>query len=67
MKKSEAENLIKSLIEMNLETLRDIPDASLVAHLILYTLEKTGMKPLPTNIDEGFMRAAGINFEWDKE
>jgi hypothetical protein len=45
MKRSEAVANIKELIEVNLESLNVIPDATLVAELIMYHLEQKGIKP----------------------
>lgn len=45
MRRSEMVKAIKDLIECNLDNLYQIPDATLVAELILYHQEKCGMKP----------------------
>lgn len=53
MKRSEMIDKIKELIEINLENLSVIPDASLVSALILEMQERSGMVP-PINEKESF-------------
>lgn len=62
MKRSEMINDIKLLIEMNLESLEVIPDAGLLAELILYHQEKKGMFPPLPNVRDDF----GY-YGWEKE
>lgn len=47
MKKSEAKNLIKELIEVNLDTfpIKECQDATVLSALILEALERKGMMP----------------------
>lgn len=45
MKRSKAVEDIKNLIELNLESLSLIPDATLTADLILTHLERVGISP----------------------
>lgn len=53
MKRSEAVHNIRELIESNLDILKEIPDATLVADLILYHLEQKGMAPPPHQEEHG--------------
>lgn len=54
MKRSEVVDSIKCLIEANIDTLCHVPDASLIAHGILYYLEETVemLPPYDTSSDD---------------
>lgn len=45
MKRSKMVSKIKELIEINLQTLNEVPDAELLSELILYMQETSGMLP----------------------
>lgn len=52
MKRSEMQNKIAELIEINLESIQEFGDASLVAGLILYMIEENGMQPPNITLDQ---------------